>query len=425
MKIVLILLFFMFVLILFSDPVIVSGGQQNDYESWLARLDDDRIMLIFCRNPNFSAGELFVTFSEDDGSSWSEPQLIISAPGDQATLSFALMPDQTFQLYYASNETGTYHIMKAISVNGIEWEILGEVELGWQSNIMYYDPTVFLCNDDTLIMTYVVSGQGVFVARTDENGNWDTIQQFIDNSSYRPRIIQASSGNYILTYHKRNGAGQYDYDVFCRYSSDFINWSEPIQLTTNHNSHDPFIQESGSGIYYVYYAKHTGGCYKLHRRTSENLIEWTEEEIITNPISNDTQPHLFFEDNNIYISWAHATNYPNNHDVYFERFTENVLSKEIITEPADFNLSCFPNPFNPVTTISFTTIESNNPTEISIFNIKGQKVKTLLNEKLSSGEHKVTWEGKDSQNNKVSSGVYFYKMKSGDFSKINKMILME
>ncbi|MCD4817994.1 MAG: T9SS type A sorting domain-containing protein [Candidatus Cloacimonetes bacterium] len=110
-------------------------------------------------------------------------------------------------------------------------------------------------------------------------------------------------------------------------------------------------------------------------------------------------------------------------DILIESYTDSNPS-EIIPLSA-FVGQNYPNPFNPVTTISFTTVDSSKPTEISIFNIKGQKVKTLLNEKLAPGEHKVTWEGKDSQNNKVSSGIYFYKMKSGDFSKINKMILMK
>jgi hypothetical protein len=85
----------------------------------------------------------------------------------------------------------------------------------------------------------------------------------------------------------------------------------------------------------------------------------------------------------------------------------------------------YPNPFNPETTISFATLDGNNRTEITIYNLKGQKIKTLLNEVLPAGRHSVLWNGTDESGKKVASGVYFYKMKSGSFSSTRKMILMK
>jgi flagellar hook assembly protein FlgD len=84
----------------------------------------------------------------------------------------------------------------------------------------------------------------------------------------------------------------------------------------------------------------------------------------------------------------------------------------------------YPNPFNPTTTISFSISEESN-VAIDIFNVKGQKVKTLLNESKNVGEHLVHWNGTDEQNKSVSSGVYFYKMKAGKFVQTKKMILMK
>ncbi len=67
----------------------------------------------------------------------------------------------------------------------------------------------------------------------------------------------------------------------------------------------------------------------------------------------------------------------------------------------------YPNPFNPETTIRFTAEDTENA-EIVIYNIKGQKVKKLLSN--SAGQHSVVWDGKDENNNPVSSGVYFYQL---------------
>ena len=85
----------------------------------------------------------------------------------------------------------------------------------------------------------------------------------------------------------------------------------------------------------------------------------------------------------------------------------------------------FPNPFNPETTISFSIGEILENTEISIYNIKGQMVKTLIDEKLPAGEHSVVWNGTDESGNSVSSGIYLYKLKNGRYTSTKKMILIK
>ena len=86
----------------------------------------------------------------------------------------------------------------------------------------------------------------------------------------------------------------------------------------------------------------------------------------------------------------------------------------------------YPNPFNPSTTISFyLTTEYAENTEIIIYNIKGQKVKMLIDEKLEAGCHQVIWDGKDENSKSVSSGIYFYKMETGKYVSTKKMILMK
>lgn len=89
--------------------------------------------------------------------------------------------------------------------------------------------------------------------------------------------------------------------------------------------------------------------------------------------------------------------------------TVNVQNYEIIPIKNDFNLSNFPNPFNPSTTISFSLpIESR--VDLIIYNIKGQQVKAIVNDIFEKGSHSVTWNGFDDSGNLVSSGVYFYKL---------------
>ncbi|MEA2095485.1 MAG: T9SS type A sorting domain-containing protein [Candidatus Cloacimonadota bacterium] len=79
----------------------------------------------------------------------------------------------------------------------------------------------------------------------------------------------------------------------------------------------------------------------------------------------------------------------------------------------DYSLQNYPNPFNPSTTISFETTNLHENTRIEIYNLKGQKIKTFnvtLSPESSLGKGSVTWNGTDSNNKPVSSGIYFYKL---------------
>ncbi len=85
----------------------------------------------------------------------------------------------------------------------------------------------------------------------------------------------------------------------------------------------------------------------------------------------------------------------------------------------------YPNPFNPSTIISFQLSHPQN-ISIDVYNIMGQKVASLLNNKnLAAGTNRVRWNGRDSQGNAVSSGVYLYRISSSDFSITKKMMLLK
>ncbi len=102
-----------------------------------------------------------------------------------------------------------------------------------------------------------------------------------------------------------------------------------------------------------------------------------------------------------------------------------VVEEELIvgsshTVPSIVNLSQnYPNPFNPVTTISYQLPRSAY-VELSIYNIVGQLVETLLNEPKNAGYHTVTWDASG-----VGSGVYFYRIKAGTFSTVKKCVVLK
>jgi hypothetical protein len=99
----------------------------------------------------------------------------------------------------------------------------------------------------------------------------------------------------------------------------------------------------------------------------------------------------------------------------------------------------YPNPFNPLTSIQFTvgstktkavnslqsTVSSPIPTTLRVYNILGQKVRTLVDEVKMPGNYEVIWNGKDDQGKEVASGIYFCKLTVGSYQKIRKMVLLK
>jgi hypothetical protein len=88
------------------------------------------------------------------------------------------------------------------------------------------------------------------------------------------------------------------------------------------------------------------------------------------------------------------------------------------------NLSCYPNPFNPETTISFTLEEDTRDAEVKIYNIKGQHVKTLMDAQVSPGEFNIIWCGRDNDNHRVASGSYFVKLNVNGIETSNTKITL-
>jgi hypothetical protein len=85
----------------------------------------------------------------------------------------------------------------------------------------------------------------------------------------------------------------------------------------------------------------------------------------------------------------------------------------------------YPNPFNPETTIRFSVGAMSTPVRIDVYNIRGQHVRTLVDELYESGEHDIVWNGTDENDNPVASGVYFYRMVSDKHNEVKRMLLMK
>ena len=87
----------------------------------------------------------------------------------------------------------------------------------------------------------------------------------------------------------------------------------------------------------------------------------------------------------------------------------------------------YPNPFNPSTDIRYQIpdVRSHNHTTLKIYNVLGQEMRTLVNEPKEPGYYTVTWDGKDESGDEVSSGIYFYRLFTGQFQQTKRMVLLK
>ncbi len=84
----------------------------------------------------------------------------------------------------------------------------------------------------------------------------------------------------------------------------------------------------------------------------------------------------------------------------------------------------FPNPFNPSTIIEFS-LDTEGFVKLDIFNILGQRVKTLFEKNFPAGIHSVVWDGKDTNGSTVSTGIYFSRLIMDDNTSIHRMVLVK
>ena len=143
---------------------------------------------------------------------------------------------------------------------------------------------------------------------------------------------------------------------------------------------------------------------------------------------NLMDPAFYLQDLEVgeeYIVGVQAVYTAGESEIITNTFTFLGVSADAEFELDNRLLGNYPNPFNPSTTISYTLANSAR-TEIVIYNQKGQKIKTLLQAEKSAGQYETVWNGKDQDNNQVTSGIYLYQLQvDGKTVAREKMMLIK
>jgi flagellar hook assembly protein FlgD len=84
----------------------------------------------------------------------------------------------------------------------------------------------------------------------------------------------------------------------------------------------------------------------------------------------------------------------------------------------------YPNPFNSITNIEYE-LKTGSHVDVSVYNILGQRINTLVDRTESAGQHSTIWNGTNFEGDPVPTGIYFYRIEAGTFTETKKMLLLK
>jgi photosystem II stability/assembly factor-like uncharacterized protein len=256
-------------------------------------------------------------------------------------------------------------------------------------------------------------GPGVFriFRTTNEGSNWSVMfsDSLIKIEGRGIQFLNSSTG-YVLGY---KGTPTF----ILKTTNGGINWT--LDSLNNYNSRAMYFANVNTG----WIGGYTSTGNSNIARTTNGGINWSYQNMGGTQIING----LYFTD--AMTGWAVGYN-----GAILKTVTSGVTGVQNISSevPSSYSLGQnYPNPFNPTTKIkfdvapfrrggSFPNVSIGNPVTLKVFDITGREVQTLVNEKLQPGTYETTFDG-----SQLTSGIYFYRMVSGDFKQTRKLILLK
>jgi predicted GH43/DUF377 family glycosyl hydrolase len=358
------------------DAVLQDNGT---YHMWYTALKDF--------SPPASIGYATST----DGINWTKYEdNPVFSPGASATV---LLLDSVYRMWYGHIADSGDWIGYASSPDGVNWNI----------------------------------HPGNPVLSPGSEGNWDEL------GVQQPTVL-FDQGKFHMWYQSPQVSG--GYNIGYASSEDGLEWDKndgPVLLLGNPGDWDdaggllsPNVIKKDS-LFYLYYLANT----KFGYATSKDGINWTKYE--DNPVispgdsgswdeSGLASPTLFF-DGILFHLWYAGIDNNNNWQIGYATtpLIDAVEEDESENTPLMYSLEQnYPNPFNPITNIEYR-IPNSEFVKLSIYSLLGQKVATLVNKKLTAGNHTVQWDASG-----FSSGIYLYNLETeSSFNQSRKLILLK
>ena len=244
---------------------------------------------------------------------------------------------------------------------------------------------------------------------------------------YARSIALDGSGNVYVTGASIGSGTSYDYCTIKYNSSGDTVWVARYNGPGNGNDSATSIALDGSGnVYVTGYSKGTGGTndydYCTIKYNSSGDTVWVAR--YNGPGNGRDKAYSIALDGsgNVYVTGSSYGGSGTSDDYCTIKYLQTPTGLQAIGNeiPKEFKLiQNYPNPFNPNTKIKFD-LPKNVNVKLTIYDMLGREIETLVNEKLNAGSYEVTFDG-----TKYTSGVYYYRLNAGEFVETKKMILVK
>ncbi len=287
-------------------------------------------------------------------------------------------------------------------------------------------------NDNELIISGTTTSSeqinaNAYLIKTDAAGDTLWTKQFNgDGNSCGNFIQQTVNGDIIIV-------GNVEYDE---------NYSDIYLIRTNANGNTIWTSKFGSQFDYK------GYCVKQTNNGEIILVgsihDWSDDRLNAYILKANSNGDSLWsqsyggdlrtvansiistrEDEYLLAGSINSYSSPFQTDAFLLKLGNETIAENNINSP-HFSSINYPNPFNPSTTISFSVTQNSDFVTLEIYNIKGQKIKTLIHNEFAKGTHSIIWSGDDEFNKPVSSGVYLYRLNvNGKTEAIKKCLLLK
>lgn len=326
--------------------------------------------------------------------------------------------------------------------DGIEWSEQEKLIASEGSDNVYFGISVSISGN------YIVCGAfcdytnnictgSAYIFKQDA-GNWTEEVKLFDNTANEWQSFGKSvsiDGDYLVigaSEDSENGLGAGAAFVYHR---DGIIWNQEAKLTAGDSSIWDFfgidVCIKGdlilAGAFYLYNDLPSPGSAYLFQKQEDNWIEITKLTSSAEEIYDYFGDSVSLTEDYVLVGASYNVEFTDYPGAAFLFHNDNLgLSEDTINDDSiSFRLENHPNPFNPSTTINFS-IHNDSNVELVVYNIKGQKIKSLANNDFTKGSYSIIWDGDDDTESPISSGVYLYKLNiSGKTEAVKKCLLLK
>jgi Beta-propeller repeat len=345
-----------------------------------------------------------------------------NGPADYTEQATDIAIDDSGNVYVTGYSTGIGTAWDFATIkynsNGVEQWVARNIDGGGSTLIAV---------DDSGNVYVAGSGNGYLTVKYNSNGIEQWFARY-SSANYPRDLAVDNSGNVFVTGEGRGGSPGKEYATVKYNTNGFEQW-------VAHYTGPGFggfatslaVSESGN----VYVTGLNGGVgtdsdYATLKYNSEGIEQWVARYNGSENLYDGALSLAIDDSENVYVTgFSYIDQYCSEYvTIKYIQSTPVSVKEEEIKKPGSYLLSQnYPNPFNPGTVISYE-LKGTAFVILKLYDLMGKDVMTLVNEKQTGGSYQVVWNGRNKYGKEVSSGIYFYRLKTDAFSQTRKMILI-